>query len=89
MVTMTMEEIIDSFRQDCPDASIAQTGQDAFTITFSESYWTIHYNNWTENTPIRIAFKNHTHRAFAAMNESPSILNLNSAKRLVNKNASL
>ena len=70
----TMEEIIDSFRQDCPDASIAQTGQDAFTITFSESYWTIHYNNWTENTPIRIAFKNHTHRAFAAMNESPSIL---------------
>ena len=70
----TMEEIIDSFRQDCPDASIAQTCQDAFTITFSESYWTIHYNNWTENTPIRISFKNHTHRAFAAMNESPAIL---------------
>jgi len=72
--SMTMAEIIDSFRQECPDICIAQTGQDSCTIALSESYWSIHRNIWAEGCPIRLSFRCHTLRAFELMNKSPAIV---------------
>lgn len=71
---MTMEEIINSFRQECPNTCITQISQDSCKITLSDSYWTIHRNSWAGDTPIRLSYKYHTHRSFVLMNESPAIL---------------
>ena len=69
----TMEEIVESFRKECPEAEIVPTGLNSYTIKFSETYWTIYRIvevGWSERTKIRIAHKYHSHRGFVPTNKS-------------------
>ena len=73
----TMEEIVDSFRKECPEAEIVPTGLNSYTIKFSETYWTMYRiveAGWSERTKIRIAHKYHCHRGFVPTNKSAWML---------------
>ena len=73
----TMEEIIESFRKECPEAEIVSTGLNSYTIKFPETYWTMYRIvdvGWSERTKIRIAHKYHSHLGFVPTNKSAETL---------------
>ena len=72
--TVTLEEIVESFRQGCPEAEITQSAPGVYKLKFSDTDWTIQNIIPEEETPVRIAYKGHILRSFEPTNKSPEIL---------------
>lgn len=74
--TVALEEIVESFRQGCPEAVITQSVPGVYKLKFSDTDWTIQNIIPEEETPVRIAYRGHILRSFEPTNKSPEILRL-------------
>lgn len=73
----TMDEIVDSIRQGCPNAELERTGLNSYKIKLQESYWTLYRIipvGWSDETKIRITYKHHSWRGFVPTNKLPEII---------------
>jgi len=72
-----IDEVVDSFRQNSPNAVLVRTCENSFTIRFPHTYWTLFQlidNYLTDETCIRITYQRQTLRGFVPSNKSAEML---------------
>jgi hypothetical protein len=72
-----IDEVVDSFRQNSPNAVLERTCDNSYTIRFPHTYWTLFQlidNYLTDETCIRITYQRQTLRGFVPSNKSAEML---------------